>query len=93
MGKFIIEYTEKAKKDFKKHKKSGDKATQKRIKRVLEELKTHPTKGIGKPEKLKHDLSGYWSRRINQKDRMIYSIDGKKILITIVSAIGHYLDK
>ncbi len=92
MGKFIISYTDKAKKDFKRHKKSGNKATEKKIKKILEELKTHPTTGTGKPEKLKHNLSGYWSRRINKKDRMIYSIDGHKVVVTVVSAMGHYTD-
>jgi len=93
MGKFRIKIKESAEKDLKKHYKSGNKKTIKRIDRILIELANHPTKGIGKPEKLKHNLSGYWSRRINQKDRMIYSIDGHKVTVTVVSALGHYLDK
>ena len=44
--------------------------------------------GIGKPEALRHDLSGYWSRRITQKDRLIYTFDEKNIYIAACK--GHY---
>lgn len=93
MGKFIVSYTEKARKDFKRHKKSGNKAVEKKIKKILNELKEHPETGTGKPEQLKHELHGYWSRRINHKDRMIYAINKNKVTVIIVSAMGHYGDK
>jgi toxin YoeB len=58
---------------------------------ILEELKTHPTTGIGNPEQLKYDLSGKWSRRINKKDRIIYEIiEEPERLVVVVSALGHY---
>ena len=44
--------------------------------------------GLGKPEPLRHDLAGYWSRRITVKDRLIYSIDDKNIYIAACK--GHY---
>lgn len=66
MGKFVVFLTDRAKKDIQKHKKFGDKASGKKIRTILEELKHHPETGTGKPERLKHELSGYWSRRINQ---------------------------
>ena len=44
--------------------------------------------GIGKPEPLRHDLTGYWSRRITQKDRLIYTFDEKNIYIAACK--GHY---
>ena len=67
--------------------------TKKKIKVFLEELKTHPFSGSGQPEQLKFELHGYWSRRINQKDRMIYSVNDNTVTVEIVSAMGHYKDK
>ena len=57
---------------------------------MLEELENHPTTVIGKPEPLKYELSGYWSRRINQKDRLIYRIEEEMVTIIVISASGHY---
>ncbi|WP_323670358.1 Txe/YoeB family addiction module toxin [Psychroflexus montanilacus] len=48
---------------------------------------------MGKPEQLKHNLSGYWSRRINKKDRLIYQVVEDIVTVYIISAIGHYDDK
>ena len=59
----------------------------------MEELEEHPTTGSGNPEQLKHELSGYWSRKINKKDRLIYQIIETDVLVVIVSALGHYEDK
>ena len=52
-----------------------------------------PYDGIGSPEPLKYELSGYWSRQINKKDRLIYKVKEETITIYIVSAIGHYGNK
>lgn len=93
MGKFIVYLTDKAIEDIAKHKKSGNKQAEKKIKQILEELKSHPFSGTGQPEQLKHTLTGYWSRRINQKDRMIYSVNEDVVLVEVVSAKGHYVDK
>lgn len=68
MGKYLIEYTETAIIDLKKHKKSGN---IKKNSRIIFELENHPYSGIGQPEQLKHSLNGFWSRRINQKDRIV----------------------
>jgi Txe/YoeB family toxin of toxin-antitoxin system len=58
---------------------------------IIEELKQSPTVGIGNPEPLKHNLSGFWSRRINKKDRLIYQIiEEPDNLVVILSALGHY---
>ena len=65
MGKYLIEYTDAALKDLKKHKKFGDKPTLIKIKKLIQELEVHPYTGTGKPEELKYDLKGFWSRRIN----------------------------
>ncbi|MEQ8241623.1 MAG: Txe/YoeB family addiction module toxin [Cyclobacteriaceae bacterium] len=53
----------------------------------------HPYLGTGKPEALKYDLEGYWSRRINKKDRLIYKVVDEIVTVTIVSAKGHYGQK
>ena len=90
MGKFIVYLTPKALDDIAKHKKSGNKAVETKIKKILEELKIHPTTGTGQPEQLKYELSGKWSRRINQKDRMVYTIEQKIVTVQVLSAMGHY---
>lgn len=59
----------------------SDRKTVKRINMLIKDVARDPFDGIGKPEPLKHALSGYWSRRINEADRFIYKIDGESILI------------
>ena len=58
-----------------------DRKTVKRINTLIKDVARDPFEGIGKPEPLKHALSGYWSRRINEADRFIYKIDDESILI------------
>lgn len=72
---FTLEFSETALDDIEKHKKSGDKTVLKKIEKLLNELMEHPTTGTGQPEMLKHDLTGLYSRRINKKHRLIYSIN------------------
>ena len=93
MGEYTIVLEARAEQDLKRHHKSGNKATINRIDQIYEELKIHPKIGIGNPEALKHKLIGYWSRRINQKDRLIYKIDKNIVTVFIISAMGHYNDK
>ena len=90
MGKYRIVVGEQAAKDILKIKKSGDLASIKKVEIIISELQVHPEIGTGKPEKLKFDLTGYWSRRINKKERLIYRIEDSIITVTIVSALGHY---
>ncbi|GAU75634.1 Txe/YoeB family addiction module toxin [Fusibacter sp. 3D3] len=70
----------------------NDKKTLTRINTLIKDIERNPFKGIGKPEPLKGDLSGYWSRRINQADRLIYAIEGKNESqkIVIVKCKEHY---
>lgn len=49
-----------------------------RIKELLKSIKQNPFQGIGKPEPLKHDLRGYWSRRITSEHRLVYRVTGTK---------------
>ena len=79
--------------DIEQHKKSGDKATLKKIERLLNELIQHPSTGTGQPEKLKHNLQGLYSRRINKKHRLVYSINEELVNVYVLSAHSHYGDK
>jgi toxin YoeB len=93
MGKYIVEFTPAARKDLQKHYQSGNKAVIKKIEKILLELTETPYMGEGKPEELKYQYKGYWSRRINQKDRMVYRVEERTVTVFVVSAIGHYYDK
>lgn len=93
MGKYLIQYTDIAINDLRKHKKAGDKATLKKISKLITELENHPYTGTGQPEELKYELKGLWSRRINQKDRLIYEVKDNIVVVEVVSAMGHYSDK
>jgi toxin YoeB len=93
MAKYSVMVEKAARKHPQIHYKSGDKSTIKRIDQIFEQLSEHPETGIGKPERLKFDLSGVWSRQINKKDRLVYLIEDNIVTVTIVSAKGHYGDK
>ena len=68
-----------------------DRKTLKRINRLLRDIERNGYNGIGKPEPLKHDLSGYWSVEIDEKNRIVFHIkDGK---LEIVQCGSHYRDK
>ena len=73
--------------------KRTDKKSFMKLEKLLVELHEHPYTGTGSPEQLKHTLSGFWSRKINKKDRLLYQIDDIQITVRIVSAKGHYGDK
>lgn len=75
MGKYFVEITSNAQKDLQKHYKSGNKSVIKKIEKILFQLAETPFSGEGKPEQLKHDYQGYWLRRLNQKDRIIYRVE------------------
>lgn len=66
-----------------------DKKTLKRINKLLDDIRRNdPFKGIGKPEPLKENLSGFWSRRIDDTDRLVYAVDEE--YITVISCKYHY---
>lgn len=93
MGRYSVDIEKKAKKQLADLYKSGNKADIKKIEIIISELEEHPETGTGSPEQLKYELSGFWSRRINSKDRLIYKIDDLEVIVTILSAKGHYFDK
>ena len=82
-GSTWIEYERLREKDKKLHKAL--------CKLIKEMLIDNPAAGIGKPEMLKHNLAGFWFRRISQKDRVIYKYDDQCIYIFAIG--GHYDDK
>lgn len=67
---------------------ASDRKMARRITRLIAEIQRTPFEGIGKPEPLKADLSGYWSRRIDDEHRLVYRADDKEV--KIVKARYHY---
>ena len=74
-----IIYQDKALEDLDYWKKSGQKQIQTRILALLQSIQETPFEGIGKPEPLKHNFSGMWSRRINNVHRLVYQLKGNEI--------------
>ena len=66
----------------------NDKRFIKRVNELIKEIERSPFTGIGKPEPLKHHLSGYWSRRINEEHRLIYRVEQDRMII--LSCRYHY---
>ena len=93
MGRYFIDVEKRAKKQLAELYTSGDKAGIKKVEIIISELEKHPETGTGNPEQLKYELSGFWSRRINSKDKLIYKIDNLKVIVTLLSAKGHYSEK
>ena len=83
-----VVYTEKAKNDLAFWKKSGNVQIQMRISLLILSIQQTPFEGIGKPEPLKHNLSGKWSRRIDKEHRLVYAVDEQRIII--ISLLHHY---
>ncbi|WP_300978463.1 Txe/YoeB family addiction module toxin [Flavobacterium sp.] len=87
-----IEFSRKAKEDLNFWVKSGNKSVLNKIYSLIEDIQLHPYEGLGKPEQLKHQLSGRWSRRINQEHRIIYKVTEENTIeiLDILSLKGHY---
>lgn len=83
-----IEFTPKALSQLDYWKHTGNEAILRRIRALLESIAYSPFSGIGKPEALKHQLSGFWSRRINDEHRLVYTIKDDKVIV--VQCRFHY---
>ncbi len=67
---------------------SQDKKTLKRINKLIADVKRSPFEGIGKPESLKENLAGFWSRRVDETNRLVYAVEDSSI--TVISCRYHY---
>ncbi|MEE9446695.1 MAG: Txe/YoeB family addiction module toxin [Arenicellales bacterium] len=76
----ILSWAEKAWEDY-LYWQQIDKKTLKRINRLIKDIKRSPFEGVGSPELLKHNWSGYWSRRIDREHRLVYKVSDKTIII------------
>lgn len=84
-----IKFTQIAKEHLNEWKRSGNKIVLKKIENLLTSINKEPFNGLGKPELLKYDWAGFWSRRINQEHRLVYQV--KNGIIVVYSLKGHYV--
>ena len=83
-----LAWTDEAWKDY-IYWQTQDKKTLKRINKLIDDIRRNdPFKGIGKPEPLKENLNGFWSRRIDDTNRLVYAVDD--LYITVISCRYHY---
>ena len=75
-----IVFSEHAWEDYLRWQKT-DRKVVRRINALIRDIQREPFEGIGKPEPLKHALSGYWSRRITDEHRLVYRVEGDAVLI------------
>jgi len=87
MTKRLLSWTDEAWKDY-LYWQGQDKKTLRRINKLITDVQRSPFEGIGKPEALKENLSGFWSRRIDDTHRLVYAFEDSAI--TIISCRYHY---
>jgi len=90
----LIEFTQHGWDDF-SYWMETDPEIAKKIKEIIKSIRENPFRGVGKPEPLKYDLKGFWSRRITSEHRLVYKISGKKGLdqkLSIIQCRFHYND-
>jgi toxin YoeB len=88
---YRIEFAKEAVKDILKLRKS-DHQSYKKFEKIIAEIKEHPYTGTGHPEPLKY-LQGMWSRKLDKKNRIRYTVNEEIVTVYVVSALGHYDDK
>lgn len=87
---YRLVFTQRARKDWDYWRTSGNKAVMNKITAILEDITAHPYTGIGKPEALRYELSGCWSRRINGEHRIIYRVIDDIVEVQILAMRYHY---
>lgn len=85
-----IAFLPQASEDLQYWKQIGEKRILKRIRALLADIQEHPFSGLGKPEPLKGDLHGIWSRRITDEHRLVYSVSNGMVYVYIISMRFHY---
>ncbi len=85
-----IKLLEQARLDLAYWKQIGNKAIMRKITVLLQDIVEHPYTGIGKPEALKYELAGKWSRRITSEHRLIYSVHEDQVVVYVFSMRYHY---
>ncbi|NTW32207.1 MAG: Txe/YoeB family addiction module toxin [Bacteroidetes bacterium] len=93
MGKYTLVISIEAKAQIASLYKTGNAALIRKLEQILRELIDHPKTGTGKVEKLKGELQGYWSRRLNRKHQIVYEINDENVTVYVISAKSHYGDK
>lgn len=88
---YEIEFSETAVKELLKMKKS-DAQAYKKFESLIPELQEHPYTGTGHPHQLRY-LNGVWSRKLDKKNRLRYTVNDMTVVVFVVSAMGHYDDK
>ena len=89
---YTLVFAPRALSDLEKIKKSGNQSRITKLRTILQELTEHPLTGTGKPEQLRHRPNTY-SRRLSDKDRIVYSIHNDIVQVNILQMLGHYGDK
>lgn len=87
MSKRILAWTDEAWDSY-VYWQTQDKKTLKRINKIIKAAKSDPFRGIGKPEPLKENLAGFWSRRIDDSNRFVYAVSDR--YLTVISCRFHY---
>lgn len=90
---YRIILSDQARKEYLYFSQSGNKIILNKITALLNDIAEHPYTGIGKPEPLKYELTGKWSRRITAEHRLVYSVNDDKIEVHIFSMKYHYFKK
>lgn len=85
-----IAFLPQASEDLQYWKQIGEKRILKRIRALLADIQEHPFSGLGKPEPLKGDLHGIWSRRITDEHRLVYSVSNGMVYVYVISMRFHY---
>jgi len=85
---YKINFAKRAKKDFEKLKKN--KKLLKRVLEIIEDIQKDPYSPQFKFERLKHDLSGFCSKRLDSKNRILYRVVDEEVVVILVSLLGHY---
>lgn len=92
--KYEIDFSDKAKQDIIYLKKSGDKVAYSKLMKLLDEIIQTPYSGRGHVEELKYYKGqNIWSRRITKRDKLVYEVLDDKIIVIVLSVLGHYTDK